>query len=119
MPFDLLDVFGDDLAEPFLIIRASKGGYQAGGWKQQKTEIKAYGVVNPASAKQLQMIPEGDQVNEATVFISPKEMFTTSGDKSGTSDVLTYRGEKYRIFNVLAYGKSGFWMAFADRMAGE
>jgi hypothetical protein len=46
-------------------------------------------------------------------------MFTTSGDLSGTSDILVWQGIKYRVLAVRNYEQRGYWSAIAARMAGD
>ena len=111
-------VLSSEFAEAFTITRATGGAFQAGGWAQGATDIPSYGVVNPSSAKQLEMLPEGDRPAEAMTFFSVRQLFTTDADASGTSDVLTWQSTKYRVLAVWNYSNRGYYMAIAERMSG-
>ncbi len=108
-----------DLGEPFLILR-NPGQFGPGGWAAGKQQqIKAYGVVSQASAKELDMIPEADRVHEARSFHSSTRMYVTSEDLSITSDILVWNGVKYRVAAALEYPQRGYYGAVALRMAGQ
>jgi hypothetical protein len=111
-------VLSSEFAEAFSVARGS-GEFQAGGWSQQTSTVPLYGVVNPATARQLEMLPEGDRPTEALVFFCTKPLYVTSQDRGGTSDVITWRSEQYRILSVMNYSNRGYYMAIAERMAGE
>ena len=120
----LSDIVQDsDLAQPFVILRSSGGAFVAGGWQEGEPQsIDAYGVVTPASEQQLQQVPEGDRVTEAKSFYSVTPMYRTHewpSDNPGTSDILVWHGQKYRVAAVGQWGDYGFWYAVATRMAGS
>ena len=117
MEIDLSEIVNDpSMAQSFDILRQT-GSFQLGGWKANEPQpIDAYGVITVATPKMLQMIPEGDRVGGEMAFISANEMYVTSEKRSGTSDVLTWRCEQYRVMHVAPWVDYGFFIAIAVRM---
>ena len=114
-------VANSDAAEPFTINR-SVGRFVAGGWAEEKTTLKVWGIVSNLSPEDLGQIPEGDVVNGMRGFNSRQKLYRTHGDDgegSGVSDVITYKGDDYRIAWVLDYSNRGYWKAAAVRMRIE
>ncbi len=120
MPFELQDVVNDyDLADNFTILR-SEGSFVAGGWQDKKTSIPVWGVVTVATDKQLQMIPEADRVTGARMFLCEQPLYTTSEMNSGTSDILVWGNQQYRVLSVGPYeNRGGYYCAIASRMSGS
>jgi hypothetical protein len=118
MPFSLTEVVLDpDLAEAVSILR-STGQYGPGGWQNQTTTIPAYGVVTIAEGKTLQQVPEGDKVTGALEFNSAQRIYQTSEQGQKLSDILVWRGVKYKVLQVFPWADFGFWKAVMVRMPG-
>jgi hypothetical protein len=79
------------------------------------------GIVTVASARDLQMVPEGDRQSGAMkVLVSERLYVTGEGDnKSNFSDILVWRGESYRLHSVTPDADYGFYRAIATRILGE
>jgi hypothetical protein len=114
---ELLDAFVDDVVTRFQIVR-STGKFVQGGWEEKREAFFAFGVVTVATGKDLDQLPEGDRVSQALKFYSTTELFLTSKDKQGTSDIIVYRNEKYRLLSCSPYPERGYWRAIAARMSG-
>jgi hypothetical protein len=120
---ELQDVVNDpDLAEEFTIVR-STGSFASGGWQDTKTEISAYGIVTVADDNSLEAVPEADRIHGARIFIAECPIYVTSEDRrdgtTGTSDVLVWQGQKYRVQRVGNYSnRGGFYYAVATRTKG-
>lgn len=108
-----------DLCQSFTVSRSS-GQFGAGGWMENApTSLTLLGVITPSTADELQQVPEGDRVTGAMTFYSTVILFETHDDsQSGTSDILTWRGQKYRIVRVFPYEDYGYNKAVAVRMQG-
>lgn len=128
---DVSDVItSGDMAESYTILR-STGSFQAGGWQETKTEIDGFGVVTVATDRDLRMVPEGDRVEGAMVFYSVQPIYEThagngaygplpNGDPgAGTSDILQWHKQNYRVARISPRSNRGFWKAIAVRMAGQ
>lgn len=117
---DVSEILNDpDICQEFTILRSTDGKFVMGGWEDKTQQIPGYGAITVASSKQLEMLPEGDRPSGAMAFYSTQELFTTHVDpKPGTSDILLWRGEKYRIMQVKPWIDFGYWLAIATRISG-
>jgi hypothetical protein len=108
-----------DFAQSFSILR-SKGSFALGGWSNQTTTIKASGVIIPATAQELEQLPEGDRVVGMMAFWSAQPLYETRvGDTSGLSDIILWRGQQYRLAKVFPFQDFGYTKAIGARMSGE
>lgn len=120
MPIQVGEIVTDpDLAQPFVVTR-STGQFVLGGWQENPpATIQMYGVVSVANEQDLEAIPEGDRVRGAMVFHAIQEIFTTHEDtSSGTSDIITWNNEQYRVVSIAPYKDYGYYRATAVRMKG-
>jgi hypothetical protein len=110
-----------DLADSYVIVR-NTGKFAAGGFQQTSvTSIPVFGVVTAASLKDIEMVPEGDRVREMRAFYARQPLYVTRDnpqDGTGTSDVLQWHGQNYRILTVGDYSNRGYWKAIAARTSG-
>jgi hypothetical protein len=117
---DVSEVLSDaDVSSAFIINRTT-GQFGPGGWQTNQTQqINAFGAVRNTSGKELDMVPEGDRVNEMITFRSATQMYETNYAGSATSDVLTWLGDNYRVYVVKNYSEQGYYLAIAARKSGE
>lgn len=125
---NLTEVVNDpDIAEHFTILRSSGGFFGPGGWVEPPPQsISMYGVISQASMPELESLPEADRVHDTVVINCELPMFITrvantgtmGTPGAGTSDIVIYQGEKYRIMKVSNYAARGYWWAIATRMLG-
>lgn len=112
-------VTNPDICETWQLIR-NTGSWKAGGWSEDtSTTMNVYGVASVADDRALDMLPEGDRVRGGMMFWSMTEMFVTNEGAMGTSDVLVWRGEQYRILSVRQYPQRGYFRAMTVRMRGN
>ena len=108
-----------DLSQPFTIQRSS-GSFGLGGWQNAVTPVPATGVIVPASDWDLRQVPEGDRVAGAMTFYTAAPLYQTHGGaNAGLSDILLWRGDQYRIAQLLPFGDFGVYKAVAVRVSGE
>lgn len=122
----LSEVVNDpDFAQPFSIQRSSGGAFASNGvWEDSKTTVLMYGIVQPATAKELLQVPEGDRAKEVKSFHSSAPMYetTTNGlvDAGAiTSDIAIWKGLQYRIQKVYQWEDFGYYKALGVRMLGQ
>lgn len=100
VPFDVSDVLLDpDWAQEFIVTRYTAGVDSKGRTTESVMEIDGIGVITPSSAEQLQRVPEADRSNEIIAVYSTVQM--TSGSDSFKPDVVTWRGNSYRVSSVM------------------
>ena len=86
-----------DLCQSFTVSRSS-GSFVQGGWQETRTEFPAYGIVTVAGDRTLRMFPEADRIEGSQSFFATIPLFVSHPTKvPGTSDIFTWRGEKYGI----------------------
>lgn len=118
---DVSEILSDpDLCQDFTAIR-SAGSFVGGRWTEDTpVEVPMTGVITVVNSKELQQIPEADQVKGAMAFFSADELFVTrKGETPGTSDRILWRGDYYRIFQVSPYADYGYFKAIGERMTGD
>lgn len=76
------------------------------------------GVITVASAKEVNMIPEGDRINGAMVFYSLVPLHTTTNNPNAISDIIEWQNNKYKIMQVNPWIDYGYYQAVAVRMEG-
>jgi hypothetical protein len=107
-----------------LAVQRSSGAFVLGGYQSTVTSIPMPGIVIVAKDQDLDTVPEGDRIGGAMAFYTLQEVFETNvaGGLSGTSgisDVITWRGQNYRIADVKPYADYGYWKSIGVRMTGE
>lgn len=122
---DLSDVCNDpDEAENFTVLRSQGGAFQSGKWTEPPPQtLNYYGTVSIASAKEVEALPEADRVHESIVINCELPLYVTraAGEGTtgaGTSDVVVWNVDKYRIVKVHNYASRGYWWSIAVRMVG-
>lgn len=120
MPFSVADVVNDpDFAESYTILRSQDGSWQQGKWVDAQVTLAGYGVVQPATNQDLDMVPEGDRVSGAFLFHSSSPLYETQVNPSNAiSDILVWQGQQFRILAVQQWQDYGYWQALAVRMLG-
>jgi hypothetical protein len=106
-------------AQEYSVFRKS-GAWVNHRWVPSETEIKIIGVVTAPNAKEILQIPEGDRITGVMCFHSTQELFTSrvTENGSGTSDEIVWRGNRYRVSQVMPWADFGYWKAFGVRMEG-
>lgn len=118
---DVSELIDDsDFAQNFVIYR-SQGSFIDGVWTEETpTQIPLTGIIQPASPKELKMLPEGDRITGAIVIYSKIPIFLTrTGEEQGTSDKVYWKGDYYKLLNVSDWSDSGFYTGIAERITGS
>lgn len=117
---DLSEAVTDpDMAESFVILRAT-GQFGLGGWQQNApVAIPGFGVVSIAKAQDMEMIPEGDRISGSIVIHSTQELLLTNEDTNQMADQVVWMGDVYRVYASGDYGNRNFFTALAARKKGN
>ncbi|GLG01829.1 hypothetical protein Alches_18700 [Alicyclobacillus hesperidum subsp. aegles] len=92
-----------------------KGGSWVGGrWQPTEVSITARGVVDVPDPTELEQVPEGDRQKGAIRLYTATPVMLTN--TSGTSDEILWRGNRYRVMQVIPYADYGYYKAIAVKM---
>lgn len=125
---NLAEVVNDpDFAQAFSIARSQGGEFDDSGvWQDVTVDVAMYGVIQPATAKELLQVPEGDRVKEVKSFHSSQQMFLTRTTEvldpnAAISDLVTWSttGEQYRLVKLYPWQDFGYYKALGVRISGE
>ena len=89
------------LMQPFTVLRSS-GSFIGGVWTESPSQsIPMQGIVYPSTNKELLQLPEGDRSTSMMTFLSTQTLYIThSSGTPGTSDLITWRGDTYRMVSA-------------------
>lgn len=109
-----------DFAQAYTLTRSS-GQFGAGSWMENTpTTVSMYGPIVPTSDEDLQQVPEGDRATGMLTFYSTERIYRTHTDGTpGTSDIITWQGDKWRVIYIKNLSDYGAWKAIAARMTGS
>ena len=110
-------------AQTFTVKRYTNGKWEAGRWVQEPTEIKIVGTISIANAKQIEFIPEGDRIGGEIAIHTTVPLYNsrngTDTSKGGTSDIVIWHDDEYKIYQVNEYSDYGYYFAIGQRMASD
>ena len=120
---DVGDIILDpDFAQPFTILRYygqwDTGEFVTGPPQRIQTE----GTVIAANVKDIQQMPEGDRIRGMMNFYTTADVpmyVTNAATPQNVSDIIEWRGEKYRLYQTYPYVDYGYWKAIGARIAGD
>lgn len=125
---NLAEVVNDpDFAQTFSIARSQGGAFDDSGvWQDATVDVPMYGVIQPATAKELLQVPEGDRVKEVKSFHSSQQMFLTresqlNDPNAAISDLVAWSttGEQYKLVKLYPWQDFGYYKALGVRISGE
>jgi hypothetical protein len=98
-------------------------GHEVDGvWVPGEFKLDFYGPILPANTKDIEQVPEGDRVAGMMNFYTSADnpfYITRNTPDSGTSDQAVWRGERYRLLQLLSTDDFGYQKAIGARMAGD
>ena len=80
-----------------------------GRYSEASSAFTVLAVVSATDNKEVQMLPEGDRINESKTFHTVEQLFVTNEDKGATSDIVTYNGKDYKIMTIVNSGDYGYY----------
>lgn len=110
-----------DFAQNFSIERHSQGGFVDGLYSSTVSTINVYGIVQPYQPKTVEYSQNGDQITGDIKIWLLQQIFTTRDDtsESGISDIIVYKGERYKVTYVKDWIYHGYWSAVAKRISAK
>ena len=121
----LIDIVNDsDFAQPFVIMRSQGGSFVAGVWTDNTISVNSFGVIQPSTPEELDQVPEADRVKGMVSFHSSSPIYEThttgtNDSTTGISDIITWRGQQYRMVKVFPWEDFGYYNAIGARMSGQ
>ena len=118
MPISVQEVVNDpDIAQNFTIER-SVGSFLFGVWKSATTNIPGFGTITNPTTRELEMMPEGDKIGGVIIVHSSSPIYGTraTGGVGGSSDIIIWNGNKYRVLSVEQYLDYKFYRCVCTRM---
>ena len=108
------------MSQRITILRRT-GSWEYGTWVQSdKPEtIVMRGIVTMASAKDLQQVPEGDRLTGSVRILTTERIYITDGPAGDVTDMVLWRGARYRVVTVTPDIDYGFYRSVATRLDGD
>lgn len=118
MAIDLGELIHDpDFCTTFKVVKQGEPTWVQGVATQTPTEIIVEGIVGPSSAKDLELLPEGDrQTGMKTFYTDCCSLDVT--DTEATSDVCIWRGNRYKLIHAFDYSDNGYYKAIGTLLGG-
>ena len=103
-----------------LLVTRTYGKWVAGRFvKVRTTTLSLLGLWTVASPKDLQQVPEGDRVTGAMKLVTAEPVYQTDNTRLQYSDILSWRGAKYKVATVTPDIDYGFFRAVCVRLEGD
>ena len=108
------------MSQKITILRRT-GGWEYGTWVQsdQPETLTMRGIVTMASAKDLQQVPEGDRVTGSIKILTTERIYITDGPAGNITDMVFWRGARYRVVTVTPDIDYGFYRSIGTRLDGD
>lgn len=116
MVLNVSEALCTDTAEIITVTRTTGGDYVDGLWVAGiPSTFKTLASVQQPTPKQLEVLPEGERNKDNRVFISKKEIRTSSDTLKLEADKITYKGTEYKIVFSADWGSYGYTLAIGTR----
>lgn len=103
-----------DLAWPFDIVRRTESLVK-GRAVISTQEEHAMGVVQPATPRELERLPEADRVKSTLVVFTASPLFVDDDSSGKAADGIRWQGELYTVSAVENWQDYGFFKALAQK----
>lgn len=90
------------LKESILVHRKSGGGYVNGRWVEGVVTTSTHSSVSvqPTSARDLQMLPEGETLEGSVRIFDIEPLYSQDVNAGKEADVVEYNGKRYKVIKV-------------------
>ena len=118
---DLSDIVqSPEFSQQIKITRSRSGVWFQGKYTDLKKTIVTTGVISATDERDINMIPEGDRVQEMKTIHAIIPLYTTrTGKNQSASDVIEVNGEEYKVIRVTNAGDYGYWRAIIGKIGTE
>jgi len=126
---DISEMISDpDFLQEFTVYR-QPGYWVAGDFVPNEQALTFYGIIMPATTKDLEQIPEADKVTGMMCFYVPYDTplyvtqnYPLTGDSDPeklNSDQCVWQGDRYRVYQTNSYDDYGYIKAICAYMPGD
>lgn len=110
--------YDDDFCTTFVVVKRSETVWVKGEQTATETKINVTGIVAPASAKDLELVEEGDRKHGLKTFETHDCPLNVT-DTENTSDVVIWNGERYKLIHAFNYAQWGYYKAIGELLGAE
>lgn len=95
-------------------VRRPNGVFSVDGvFTSSYRELYLHGIVQPASPRQIAVLPEGTRVDDVISVWCSEELLSADGKKQ-ESDIIVVDGYYYRVVKAEPWGDAGYFRVFAE-----
>lgn len=106
-----------DFARPLTVVRRTESVDEHGRASFAEERLDAVGVIQPATPKELERLPEGDR-HKATVAVFTAFPLRAGDEAAGIApDWLEWQGARYEVASLDDWSAEGFCHALAQKAA--
>lgn len=115
MPVNVSSALDSDTAEKVVVNRYS-GEYVDGLYVKSihPRSKKILASVQQPTAKELQVLPQGQRKKDIMVFISKFNFRTSDDTKNQSEDIIIRKKTKYKVIATADWGSYGYYMALGS-----
>lgn len=95
----------------FGVERAKEGVNDKGRAEFQAERLALTGVIQPATPRELERLPEGDRDRESIAVFAREPLSLGQGPEGSAPDVILWKGQRYEVASVESW--PGYWRAIA------
>jgi hypothetical protein len=111
---DVSELMDDpDFARSFTLRRPAGAFSVDGVFASSYSDRQLVGIVQPATPREIQMLPEGSRLKDIISVWSASEMRGADG-KAAESDILVVDGKSYRVVRAEPWAHAGYFRVFAE-----
>jgi len=122
---DMSEIVNDGFAAQAFTLTRTPGvwsiGEQGAGFQGEPYTVPMWGVIQPATAEDAEVLPEGDRITGAMQFHSTAPIYHSAGSQTTPSlaDIISWRGYTYRVVHVYPWEDFGYYRAIGVRQEGD
>ena len=107
--------YDDDFCTTFVVEKRSEPVWVKGVQTSTVTPMTVTGIVAPASAKDLELLEEGDRKHGMKTFETNMCPLNVT-DTEVTSDTIVWDGNRYKLVHAWNYAQWGYYKAMGELM---
>lgn len=120
---DMSSIVLDPRFAQIFTVKRFAGKWQSGRFVESSTDIQMTGTISIANAKQIEFIPEGDRIGGEIAIHTTEPLYNsrngTDVSQGGTSDIVLWHNDEYKIYQVNEYSDYGYYFAIGQRKATD